>query len=95
LARPASVARVALVSATSLVKTATTQTPRPVRGDHHPMGLIPVIAEFGLEDRDDEFARPLKSSLTRMTLCSRGRSVLGFDLGAGFYDGIDHPGGIS
>jgi adenylate cyclase len=40
LARPASVARVALVSATSLVKTATTQTPRQMRCDHDLVGLV-------------------------------------------------------
>ena len=87
-------ARVALVSATSLVNTATTQTPRAVRGDHDLVGLILGHAEFRLQHRDDEFARR-EIVVDEDDLVQARPFGLGLDLGLWLDDGIDHSGGVS
>ena len=57
LFRPASVARVALVSAMSLRIDGDDADAAPVRGDHHAVRLVLAHAELRLEHGDHEFAR--------------------------------------
>src|SRR6185312_4060436 len=90
LARPASVARVALVSATSLVKTETTQTPRRC-------AVILGHPELGHQDPDDEFPRGIVV-VDEDDLVQARSFGLCPHLGPRFGDGIDHsaalPGGL-
>ena len=89
MARPASVARVALVSATSLVKTATTQTPRRCAVIMTLWAWSSVMRNSRLQHRGDEVAR--REVVVDEDHLVQARPLgLGFDLGLWLGDGIDH-----